>query len=63
MLNGFVNRRRFLWSTYLLAAAKLVFTDSKWLERATVDQEFLIINGWVLTREDFLTGKNKRDVV
>jgi len=55
-----LDRRRFCWSITGLAAnvalARLPFGIEKWPKIAALDQEFLIVNGWVLTRKDVATA-------
>jgi len=43
--------------------AKLPFETRKRLGMAAADPEFLIVNGWVLTREDMAASRAKRNVV
>jgi hypothetical protein len=55
------DRRYFCYSIAGLAVnvvlAKLPFGTGPRLKMAAADQEFLIINGWVLTREDMVASK------
>ena len=67
MRNYFINRRRFFCSISGLAVSvvvpKLPFEIKQWSEMPTTDQDFLIVNGWVLTREDFAANEVTDDVV
>jgi hypothetical protein len=51
-----VNRRHFFWATAGFAGdvvfAKLPFKTGQRSQIAPSDREFLIVNGWVLTRGD-----------
>jgi hypothetical protein len=42
--------------------AKPSFGNKRWLEMPTTDQ-FVIVNGWVLTREDIAAGEIAPNVV
>ena len=56
-----MSRRRFFSSIAGLAASLYIpFSASKVASR---DQDFVIINGWVLNREDVLEGEVMIDVV
>jgi len=58
-------RRRFLsWAASLTAS--LLFGDIPSFlasNRSVEEQDFVILNGWVLTREDIATSKAMSDVV
>ena len=68
MQNGFgtVDRRKLCYSIIGLALnvtmASLPFGRQR-LKMATADQEFLIINGWILTREDLIASELARNVI
>ena len=58
-------RRRFLGWTASLTAS-LLYGDTPFflVSRVTVNaQDFVIVNGWVLTREDVAAGKVTTDAV
>ena len=63
----FINRRRFCDAvTGLLASsflAKLPFGSKQSLKTSAEDLEFLVVNGWVLTRDDVVTSKLTHNVV
>jgi hypothetical protein len=62
-----IGRRYFCCSIVGLAVsvvvAKLPFEIEQWSKISTADQEFPIVNGWVLTREDLATSEMTTDVV
>ena len=61
-----IDRRYFCYSLATVASnvlvAKLAFGARKRLKMTTGEQEFLIVNGWVLTRED-VAASQSADVV
>ena len=65
MRKYFTNRRCFLWSMAGLAVSipNLPFETEQHSKIPTVDQDFVIVNGWVLTREDVAASKVTIDVV
>jgi hypothetical protein len=67
IFSAVLNRRRFGtliagW-TVGIVFAKLPFAAEQSLHVAKSDSEFLVVNGWVLTREDFSVGKLANDVI
>ena len=62
-----VDRRRVCWSiaglTLNAVLAKLPFEGKQELKIAAADQMFVIVNGWVLTREDIAASKITFNVV
>ena len=67
MRRYFTNRRHFFCSivglTVSVVVPKLPFEIKQWSKLPTADQGFLIVNGWVLTREDFAASEATHDVV
>jgi hypothetical protein len=65
--SAIIDRRCFCCSIAGLAVnvvlAKLPSGIEQRSKMATADQEFLIVNGWVLTREDMATNEVALDVV
>jgi hypothetical protein len=63
--SDFINRRRFFCSISGFAASvvapMLPFEIKQWSKMPTAEQGFLIVNGWVLTREDI--SESTHDVV
>ena len=57
-------RRRFLgWAASLTASLRFGDLPSYLVSSVSVEeQDFVILNGWVLTREDMATGKATSDV-
>ena len=62
-----VDRRRVCWSiaglTLNAVLAKLPFEGKQELKMAAEDQMFVIVNGWVLTREDIAASEITFNVV
>jgi hypothetical protein len=62
-----IDRRHFFCSIAGLAVnvvvAKRQFGIDRTSKMAIADQEFLIINGWVLTRDDMAASEMTHDVV
>jgi hypothetical protein len=67
MRNDSTSRRYFFRSIAGLAAgmvvARLPIKIKKKLEASTGDEDFIIVNGWVLTREDFAESEAQPDVI
>jgi hypothetical protein len=63
--SSFLGRRRFLGCAASLAASLLFGQIPSFLasNRPVEEQDFVILNGWVLTREDMATSKATSDVV
>jgi len=59
MKKYFFDRRRFLWSIACLAMAGRMLPfrrKGSWSKMPGGDGDFLIVNGWVLTREDLASS-------
>ncbi len=65
MRNYSANRRGFFYSMAGLAVSipRLPFAIKKFLKTPFDDQDFVIVNGWVLTHGDFVASKVNQDVV
>jgi hypothetical protein len=67
MGNNSATRRYFCCSIVGLAVAviglRLPFEVEQKSKLTTNDRDFLIVNGWVLTREDFAAGEVSSDVI
>jgi len=66
MKRNFFDRRRFLWSIACLAMAGPILQfprKGSWPKIPGGDGDFLIVNGWVLTREDFASSEVVHNVV
>jgi hypothetical protein len=65
--SSIVNRRCFSWAIAGFAGgvalAKLPFGIGQRSQMAPSDLEFVIVNGWVLTREDMAASEVAADVV
>jgi hypothetical protein len=67
LFSAVLNRRGFGtliagWAVGIVFA-KLPFAAEQSLHVAKTDSEFLVVNGWVLIREDFSVGKVANDVI
>jgi hypothetical protein len=67
MRSYLTNRRRFFEGISGLAVSvvvpKLPFETEQRSEKPAADRGFLIVNGWVLTREDLVGSEVTRDAV
>jgi len=66
MKRNVFDRRRFLWSIACIAMAGRILPfprKGSWSKMPGGDGDFLIVNGWVLTREDLPASEVVHNVV